>query len=139
MDTLSPNPASYINFQLTHGTPGVAPSTPHWVQYCTCSSGGRTLLYRVDGYFGKGPPTSVRHVSRLGRPYESEYCCRRISGQGFWGNGHRTTPDQRATATRSRSGCRRQPNANPSIRLVSRVTPRNYCRYNSSTLLYGRV
>ena len=42
--------ASYINFSLTHGTPQgrTTLTPPYWVQYCTCSSGGRTYLYRVQ-------------------------------------------------------------------------------------------
>ena len=30
------NPATYINFSLTHGTPADS-NTLTWVQYCTCS------------------------------------------------------------------------------------------------------
>ncbi len=48
------NPALYINFLLTHGTPADAGppfslTPPYWVQYCTCYGTGtsRAYLYRV--------------------------------------------------------------------------------------------
>ncbi len=140
VDTLSPNPASYINFQLTHGTPGVAPSTPNWVQYCTCSSGGRTLLYRVvTGQFGQGATNKCAGTCpALGVLMSRNIVAGGFQVRGFWGNGTQNNPgpesDSYEITLRAAGG---SSIANPSIRLVSRATPRNYCRYTSSTCSTG--
>ena len=60
VDPLSPNPGQYINFSLKHGTPATGGSQ-YWVQYCVCSAGGHTLLYRVQDV-AQGAPNQCQGV-----------------------------------------------------------------------------
>jgi prepilin-type N-terminal cleavage/methylation domain-containing protein len=169
VDPVSSNPASpsrYINFQLTHGTPGTytpasppnPASPPHWVQYCICSSwpvGGaaRVLLYRVEDT-GQGAADQCENACPtqrgwnkpgvMSRSIMSSHSSTNISQQGFRvlyvpGNGGGNGPEgdsyeiTLALAANPLQTNRYDapPNTNnPSIVLVSRVTPRNFCPYN---------
>jgi hypothetical protein len=118
--------ASYINFSLTHGTPqgNTTLPPPYWIQYCTCSSGGRTYLYRVQNtskgavnYCGSGCPMAN----------EQSIMSRNIMGSGFqvrYFQGS-STPDGDSyviTLKLASDGSA----SNPSITLVTCVSPRNY-------------
>ena len=149
VDVPSPNPATYINFKLTHGTPvagwvnGIAPgcpsacATPPWVQYCTCTSGGRTYLYRVQNtsqgaanQCQAGCPAAGSNVSRMSRNLTSsgfQITC--YAGNGTCGSAGPIS-DSYSIQLQLRSD--QTPNSQ-SLTLVSRVSPRNYAPYVSGS------
>jgi prepilin-type N-terminal cleavage/methylation domain-containing protein len=129
--------ASYINFSLTHGTPQgrTTLTPPYWVQYCTCSNAGRRYLYRVQ------------NTSK----YAANYCqgdvCPSANDQSIMSRNILTVdPDDPATPTPGFKIRYVQGNPTPAgdsfeitlklasvgsprnsiIRLVTRVSPRNY-------------
>ncbi len=130
---------SYINFELAHGTPTdrAAPlnlSPPYWVQYCTCSSGGRTLLYRVANTSqGAGNqcqsacPAAGSNVSLMSR---------NITSSGFQitcypGNGTCGNPGPISDSYEIKLQLRSDQTASSqSVTLGSRVTPRDNVPYN---------
>ena len=122
---------SYINFLLTHGTPANG-NNPTWVQYCTCSNAGRTYLYRVQNTSQGATdrcntcgacPTAGANTSLMSRNIIS--CGGPSPGfqvRYFQGN---PTPDgdsYEITLKLASDGSA----INPSIALVTRVSPRNY-------------
>jgi prepilin-type N-terminal cleavage/methylation domain-containing protein len=128
------NPAQYVNFSITHGTPATG-TTPYWAQYCTCTpSGGKLSLYRVtfnwlsDGTdsnqcLNSCPPTGP-HVVTV--PTAPALMSRNIMSSGFQvryfpGN---PTPDGDSYEITLKLASDGSAN-NPSIRLVTRVFPRN--------------
>jgi prepilin-type N-terminal cleavage/methylation domain-containing protein len=125
---------SYINFSLSHGTPATRTGlTSPWVQYCTCSSGGSTLLYRIWNT-SQGAGNQCQAGCPMGS--NTSLMSRNITSSGFqvtcyagnvtcgnpgpvgdsYGIELRLTTDQSANSQ--------------SVTLVSRVSPRNYTPYS---------
>ena len=125
VDPLGANPATYVNFLLTHGTPATGGSA-YWVQYCTCSAtiAGKTYtcLYRVQN-----TAQGAANQCGSGCPAGASLMSRNVTNAGFQvsyfqGN---PTPDNDSygiTLTLASDGSTN----NPSITLVTRVSPRNY-------------
>jgi prepilin-type N-terminal cleavage/methylation domain-containing protein len=143
VDSLGGSSATFINFQLTHGTPSMGyvngfypycpPTCPsNWVQYCTCTSGGVTQLYRLVTSQNAGsqcttwcPPSgNAILISRniMAGGFQIRYMQGNGSGAGPEGDSYEIT--LKASA-RSQAG-------SPSITLVSRVSPRNYTPYDAT-------
>jgi prepilin-type N-terminal cleavage/methylation domain-containing protein len=119
------NPAQYINFSLTHGTPATGTFIPpQWVQYCICSSGGSTRLYRVQN-ISQGDPDQCQGSCP---PGGSATMSRNIMSSGFqvkyFQNDPGTVDDDsyEITLRLASDGSA----SSPSIKLVTRVSPRNY-------------
>ncbi len=131
----------YINFALANGTPAdkAAPlylSPPYWVQYCTCSSGSRTLLYRIANtshgaanQCASGCPTgsNVHLMSRNITSSGFKVTC--YPGNTTCGNPGPIS-DSYGVTLQLRSD---QTASSQSVTLVSRVTPRNYFAYNAGS------
>jgi prepilin-type N-terminal cleavage/methylation domain-containing protein len=141
------NPAPYINFSLTHGTPATGASI-NWVQYCICSNAGsnnsRALLYRVilaastDGdQCQSGCPAGANAVLMSGNIMSSHSDPNTVAKQGFrvqYFQGSSTPDGDSYMITLALASDRTRNNAldnpgvtnNPSITLVTRISPRNY-------------
>lgn len=143
------NPARYINFSLTHGTPATGtPAPPNWVQYCICSNAGsnnsRALLYRViltsstDGdQCQSGCPAGANAALMSGNIMSSHSDPNTVTKQGFrvqYFQGNSPPEGDSYGITLALASDRRLNNAldnpavtnNQSITLVTRISPRNY-------------
>ena len=131
VDPLVGNPATYINFSLTHGTPATGTGA-YWVQYCSCTYARRTILYRVKNtsqgagnYCQSGCPAGA-DASLMSRnlvyPYPINPSDSPFQVSYFQGN---PTPDNDSYGIRLTLASDGSTN-NPSITLVTRVSPRNY-------------
>jgi prepilin-type N-terminal cleavage/methylation domain-containing protein len=121
------NPAQYINFSLNHGTPqgNTTLVPPYWVQYCICTpSLGTRSLYMIRAVSN---PTTDACVNSC-PPGGSAVMSRNIMSSGFqvkyFQNSTGTVEDDsyEITLKLARDGSAN----NPSITLVTRVSPRNY-------------
>lgn len=123
VDTLGANPATYINFSLTHGTPATGASA-YWVQYCTCPNAGRTYLYRVQNT-SQGASNYCQTVCPTGS--NTSLMSRNIMISGFQVRYFQgaSTPDGDSYEITLKLASDGSAN-NPSITLVTRVSPRNY-------------
>jgi prepilin-type N-terminal cleavage/methylation domain-containing protein len=138
--------STYIILQIEHATPadkqyltpvaGSSPPSynPYWVQYCTCTpAGGKKSLYRVlNGTTDPGanscsscPPGGAGTVLMSGNVanFQVQYIQGNAGSSGPDGNSYQIT--LQAQSAQVANG--------PSITLVSRVTPRNYVPYNSTS------
>ena len=125
VDTLGANPATYINFSLTHGTPATGtPESPNWVQYCICSSGASTLLYRVQNT-SQGASNYCQTVCPT--VSSKSLMSRNIMSSGFQVRHFRGNPTPAGDSYEITLKLASDGSAsNPSITLVTRVSPRNY-------------
>jgi prepilin-type N-terminal cleavage/methylation domain-containing protein len=124
VDTPAPNPGQYINFSLYHGTPATGGSQ-YWVQYCICSSGGSTLLYRVKNTT-QGASNQCQGACPTGS--NASLMSRSVANSGFqalWIQNDPTVADDDSYEITLQLTGRGSP-SNPSIKLVTRVSPRNY-------------
>jgi prepilin-type N-terminal cleavage/methylation domain-containing protein len=135
---------NYINFQLTHGTPGLGyvngaiPTCswcpPPWIQYCTYSSGGRTYLYRVQNtsqgaanQCQSGAPTGANASLMSRNVATSGFQVTCYPGNGTCGNLGPISDGYGITLKLVSD----QTSNSQSVTLVSRITPRNYFPYNA--------
>jgi prepilin-type N-terminal cleavage/methylation domain-containing protein len=136
-DLVDPPPTSppyYINFSLKHGTPqgNTTLTPPYWVQYCTCTNAGRTYLYRfqntsqgVGNLCGSCPTTAANISLMTGNVMNSGFQVK------YFQNDPATVDDDSYEITLQLAS-RGSASNNPSIRLVTRVSPRNYSITNFS-------
>ena len=140
---------TYISFQPQNKTPADTAAVPsvwppnYWVQYCTCTTwDGRRWLYRIlnppdpsANYCSSCPPPTGRDYAPFAQPMSSS-----IKPQGFAVQYNQACPTSNPrypqclsdndsyTITLGLTSNRAVPD-NPSITLVTRVTPRNYAPY----------
>jgi prepilin-type N-terminal cleavage/methylation domain-containing protein len=109
------NPSGYINFFLTHGTPATGVGS-QWVQYCWCSN----ALYRITTSQGAAnqctscPPGSAVLMSRNITGFQVTY---------LPGDASTIDDDSYEIMLQAASDASA---GSPSIKLVTRVSPRNY-------------
>jgi prepilin-type N-terminal cleavage/methylation domain-containing protein len=155
VDPLSGSPALFINFQTSHGTPS---SNAVWVQYCTCSRSqvagtARVLLYRVDSSQGaadkcgttcaNAPANAMLMTDHIMSSHSDPTAAARqgfrvtcVPGTSTCGtagpNGDSYEITLALAADRTETNAYDTPpnGSNTNITLVSRVTPRNYTRYD---------
>jgi hypothetical protein len=117
--------ASYINFSLTHGTPATGNSAD-WVQYCTCSIAGRTILYRVQNTT-QGAANLCQSVCPPAAGANTSLMSRNIMSSGFQVRYNQGNPTPEGDSYEITLKLASDSSANsPSIKLVTRVSPRNF-------------
>jgi prepilin-type N-terminal cleavage/methylation domain-containing protein len=122
VDTLGSPP--YINFLLTHGTPANS-NNPTWVQYCTCSSAGKTILYRVQNT-SQGAANLCQSACPPAAGANTSLMSRNMMSSGFQVSYFAGTPSPEGDSYEITLKLASGGSSNTTIALVTRVSPRNF-------------